>query len=148
REPGVRVRLEEVELVVAGELDFPRKPAPVPRAERSRTVEDLAERCRRHVTAEIHAVEAEAACNRDVPRSELHEEGSALVPARGLALDELEQRIVDRDARNRAPAKRARRGAGEEIDVREGIELETVAPDPAHELVVLARVPTDLVDDE
>src|SRR5439155_12459971 len=70
REPGVRVRLEEVELVVEGELDFPRKPAPVPRAERSRPVEDLAERCRRHVTAEIDAVEAEAACNRDVPRSE------------------------------------------------------------------------------
>ncbi len=44
--------------------------------------------------------------------------------------------------------ERARCRAREQIDVREDVQLEAVPAHPAQELVVLARVPTRLVDDE
>ena len=44
--------------------------------------------------------------------------------------------------------ERVRRRAGEQVDVRKDVQVETVAADPAKELVVLAGVPAGLVDDE
>jgi hypothetical protein len=60
REPGLRITLEEVELPWTRELDLVCELAPVLRAEGVGAVDDLAERLRRHVAAEVDAVVAEA----------------------------------------------------------------------------------------
>ena len=98
--------------------------------------------------AEVDAVVAEPARDRDVLRGELDEEGP---PSSGLgrvALDEREQLVADDDAGDRPAVEGAGRGTGEQVHVREHREVEALAPDPADELVVLARVPADLLDHE
>ena len=98
RELRLRVGLEEVELVRERIVDLRRELPPVVAAERAGPVEDLAEGGRRHVAAEIDAVEAEAARDRDVLGRQLDEEGSALVRARAVALGEREQLVGDDDS--------------------------------------------------
>ena len=147
REAGVRLFLEEVELAGQRVPELAHERAPVVREGR-REVENLAERLGRHVPAEVDAVVAEPAHDRDVLRGQLDEERQALVGARALPLRELEQRVAHDDARDLAAAKRPGGGGREEVHVRDRGERQAVAPDPAEQLVVLAHVPADLVDDE
>ncbi len=100
------------------------------------------------MAAEVDAVEAEAAGHREVLRSEVDEERATLVRARAVALGQLEQAVGDDDPGDLPLVERARRRAREQVDVRQRVELEAVAADPAEELVVLACVPADLVDHE
>src|SRR6188472_4711588 len=81
-------------------------------------------------------------------RRKVDEERTALVRARAVMLGQLEQAVRDDDPGDLALVERARRRAREQVDVRQGMELEAVAPDPAEQLVVLPYVPADLVDHE
>ena len=65
-----------------------------------------------------------------------------------MSLGELEQLVGDDDAGDDPAVEGPRRRAREQVDVREDVEVETVAADPAEQLVVLPRVPARLVDDE
>ena len=64
------------------------------------------------MTAEVDAVEAKAARDRDVFGRELAEEGPAVVRARSVALCELEQLVVDDDP-GIFPLRKARAAARE-----------------------------------
>ena len=100
------------------------------------------------MAAQVDAREAEAARHRDVLGGELDEERPALVRARGLALDDREQLVGDDRAGDLPRVERARGGLRQQVDVREHRDRQPVVPQPAQELVVLARVPADLVDRE
>ena len=100
------------------------------------------------MASEVDAVEAETARDRDVLGRQVDEEGSTLVRARTVALGEREQLVGDDDSGDLSLVEGARRRRREEIDVREHRQRQLLAPDPAQQLVVLARVPADLVDDE
>ena len=119
RELRVRVGLEEVELVRDRVVDLRREGPPVVAGERRRLVEDLAEGGGGHVAAEVHAVEAEAARDRDVLGSQIDEERSTLVRACTLPLGEREQLVGDDDSRDLSLVKGARCRRREEIDVRD-----------------------------
>ena len=71
------------------------------------------------MAAEVHAVEAEAARDRDVLGRLVDEEGPALVRARTVALGECEQLVGDDDSRDLPLVEGARCRGREEIDVRE-----------------------------
>ena len=129
-------------------MDLPRERPPVVLREAAGQVEDLAEGGRRHVASEVDAVEAEPARDRDVLGGQVDEERTALVRARSVALGEREQLVGDDDSRDLSLVEGACRRPREEIDVGEHRDRQLLAPDPAQQLVVLARVPADLVDDE
>ncbi len=137
-----------MELVRERELDLARERAPVVRRERSRALDDLAELLRRHVTAEVDAVEAEPARDGDVLRRHLDEERAALVGARRVPLDQREQLVGHDDAGDLARVERARRRPRQQVHVGEHRRGRRLAPDEAQQLVVLARAPADLVDHE
>ncbi len=61
------------------------------------------------MAAEVHAVEAEAARDRDVLGSLIDEERSTLVRARAVALGECEQLVGDDDSRDLSLVEGARR---------------------------------------
>ena len=98
--------------------------------------------------AEVDAVVAEPARDREVLGGEIDEERTALVGARTVPFGELEQRVADDDARDLPRAEDPRGATREEVDVRDREEIELLPADVAQELVVLARVPADLLDDE
>ena len=148
RELRLRVGLEEVELVRDRIVDLRRELLPVVAAERGGLVEDLAEGGRRHVAAEVDAVEAKTARDRDVLGRLVDEERTALVRARAVALGECEQLVGDDDSGDLSLVKGARCRRREEIDVRDHRQRQLLASDPPQELVVLACVPADLVDHE
>ena len=96
-----------MELARARELDLAREPAPVAGVAVG-TVDDLAERLRRHVAAEVDTFVAEAANDREMLRREIDEEGAALVRAGPVPLGEGEQLVGHDDARDDPAAKGAR----------------------------------------
>ena len=148
RETSLGIALEEVELPRERELDLVRKRTPVLGPEGAGALDDLAEGLRRHVAAEVDAVVAEAAHDGEVLRREIDEERAPLVRAGAVSLGQRQQ-LVGHDDAGDDPAVEGTRGrAREQVDVRENAQVETVATDPANELVVLARVPAGLVDDE
>ena len=63
-------------------------------------------------------------------------------------LDEREQLVGHDDARDRTTVERTCGRRREQVDVRERRDRQRLPPDPAQQLVVLARVVADLVDDE
>ena len=109
REPGLGVGLEEVELAGERIADLTRELAPVVGRERAGQVEDLAVGGGRHVPAEVDAVEAEPARDREVLGGEIDEERTALVRrSRRARSASCEQRVADDDARDLPGAEDAR----------------------------------------
>ena len=71
------------------------------------------------MAAEVDAVEAEPARDRDVLGGQVDEERTALVRARAVALGEREQLVGDDDSRDLSLVEGARRRPREEVDVGE-----------------------------
>ena len=71
------------------------------------------------MAAEVDAVEAETARDRDVLCGEVDEERAALVRARAVALGEREQLVGDDDAGDLPRWNARAAGAREQVDVRE-----------------------------
>ena len=148
-EPGPRVGLEEVELVGVGEPDLAGELAPVVGRVARRPGRGSRRRSSAvQVAAEVDAAEAEAAGDRDLPGGEVDEERAPLVRARAVALGQREQLVGDDHARDPPGVEHARCAGDSRKTFASTGTLEAVAPEPAQQLVVLARVVADLVDHE